>query len=297
MFTNVLAFRSYRYLWWAVASVVVGVVIYGSHTGSESPNGGTWQGYVLGTWATLLIVWLAFLGYRKRSYRSRLGTTQGWTSAHIYLGLAVLVLATLHCGAQFGWNVHTAAYALMTAVILSGLVGLHTYLNYPARLSANRAGRNRGELFGELFELNREGLNLARRCGADVHTAVRSSIERTQIGGGVIDQLSGRDRSAFEAPAGSPNGSPNGGRQPNPDQAVVIDLVADRITRANRRSEVTQLQDLLAVLCRRQAVLRRLREDIRLQGWLNMWLYVHVPLTIATLVALAVHVLVTFIYW
>jgi hypothetical protein len=289
MFTNLLAYRSYRYLWWAMASVLAGVVIYTSHSGGESPNGGTWQGYVLGTWAALLIVWLALLGYRKRSYRSKLGTIQGWTSAHVYLGLAVWVLATLHCGAQFGWNIHTVAYAFMSAVIVSGLVGLHTYLNYPARLSANRAGRSRADLFAELFELNHEGLDLARRCGADVHTAVRSSIERTRIGGSVRAQLSGRDDSSFD--------SPDAGARPNPDQSVVIDLVADRITRANRRSEVSQLQDLLAVLCRRQAVLRRLREDIRLQGWLNVWLYVHVPLTIATLVALAVHVLVTFIYW
>jgi hypothetical protein len=289
MFANLLAFRSYRYLWWAVGSVVAGIVIYASHSGSESPNGGTWQGYVLGTWAALLIAWLALLGYRKRSYRSSMGTIQGWTSAHVYLGLAVLVLATLHCGAQFGWNVHTAAYALMTGVILSGLVGLHTYLNFPARASANRGGRSRSELFAELYELNNEGLDIARRCGADVQTAVRSSIERTQIGGGVMAQLSGRDASSFD--------TLDAGRQPNPDQAAVIDLVAERITRADRRSEVSHLQDLLAVLCRRQAVLRRLREDIRLQGWLNAWLYLHVPLTIATLVALVVHVLVTFIYW
>jgi hypothetical protein len=289
MFANLLAFRSYRYLWWAVGSIVAGTVIYASHSGGEPPNGGTWQGYVLGTWAALLIAWLALLGYRKRSYRSSMGTIQGWTSAHVYLGLAVWVLATLHCGAQFGWNVHTAAYALMTGVILSGLVGLHTYLNFPARSSANRGGRSRSELFAELYELNNEGLEIARRCGADVQTAVRSSIERTQIGGGVISQLSGRDASSFD--------TLDAGRQANPDQAAVIDLVAERITRADRRSEVSHLQDLLAVLCRRQAVLRRIREDIRLQGWLNAWLYLHVPLTIATLVALVVHVLVTFIYW
>jgi hypothetical protein len=289
MFANLLAYRSYRYLWWALASVVVGTVIFASHSGGESPNGGTWQGYVLGTWAALLIVWLALLGYRKRSYRASMGTTQGWTSAHVYLGLAVWVLATLHCGAQFGWNVHTVAYALMTIVILSGLVGLNAYLNYPARLSANRGGRSRSELFAELYELNNEGLEIARRCGADVQTAVRSSIERTQIGGSVAAQLSGRDTSSFDTLDGS--------NQPNADQTAVIDLVGERITRADRRSEVSHLQDLLAVLCRRQAVLRRLREDIRLQGWLNVWLYVHVPLTIATLVALIVHVLVTFIYW
>lgn len=289
MFANLLQFRSYRYLWWALASIVAGILIYVSHSGSEPPNGGTWQGYVLGTWSALLVVWLALLGYRKRSYRSAMGTTQGWTSAHVYLGLTVLILATLHSGVQFGWNVHTAAYVLMAIVILSGLVGLHTYLNYPARLSANRAGRSRSELFAELYQLNQEGLELARRCGADVQTAVRSSIERTQIGGSVRAQLSARDASTFE--------TLDGGSRPNPDQGPTIDLVAERITRADRRSEVSHLQDLLAVLCRRQAVLRRLREDIRLQGWLNAWLYLHVPLTAATLVALVVHVLVTFIYW
>lgn len=289
MFTNLLRYRGYRYLWWALASIAIGWAIYASHGGTEPPNGGTWQGYVLGTWATLLILWLALLGYRKRSYRSALGTTQGWTSAHVYLGLAVWVLATLHGGAQFGWNVHTLAYALMTIVILSGVAGLYTYLNYPARLAANHAGHSRSELFAELYQLNREGQDLARRLSGDVQTAVRSAIERTRVGGSVLAQLSGRDGSSFE--------TLEHGSQPNPDQAAIIELVSARITRADKRTEVSHLQELLAVLCRRQSVLRRLREDVRLQGWLSAWLYLHVPLTIATLAALTAHIVSTFVYW
>ncbi|MDZ7667980.1 MAG: hypothetical protein U5Q16_00640 [Gammaproteobacteria bacterium] len=289
MFADILRFRSYRYLWWGLASIAAAWALYASHGGSEPPNGGTWQGYVLGTWAALLIVWLAWLGIRKRSYRSRLGTTQGWTSAHVYLGLAVWVLATLHAGFQLGANIHTVAYVLMTVVILSGVAGLYTYMSHPRKLAANRGGRNRSELFAELYELNREGQDLARRCGAEIQTAVRSSIDRTRIGGGVLAQLSGRDGSTFE--------TLEHGRQPNRDQSAVVDLVAQRITRADRRTEVAQLQELLAVLCRRQEVLRRLREDIRLQGWLNAWLYVHVPLTVATIAALAAHIVSTFIYW
>jgi hypothetical protein len=289
MFASLLRYRGYRYLWWALASSVAGWAVYASHTGSEPPNGGTWQGYVLGTWAALLIVWLTLLGVRKRSYRSGLGTTQGWTSAHVYLGIAAWLLATLHCALQFGWNVHTLAYALMTAVIVSGIAGLYGYVNYPGRLAANRAGHSRTDLFAELYELNRKGGELAARCGADVQIAVQSSIARTTLGGGALAQLSGRDRSAFE--------TLEGGRQPNVDQASVIDLVASRITRADRRAEVGHLQELLAVLCRRQSVLRRLRTDIRLQGWLKAWLYLHVPLTFATLATLVAHIVSTFIYW
>jgi hypothetical protein len=33
------------------------------------------------------------------------------------------------------------------------------------------------------------------------------------------------------------------------------------------------------------------------QGWLRLWLYVHVPLTLALLAALIAHILTTFMYW
>lgn len=289
MFANLLRYQSWRYLWWALASIVAGLFLYTSHASSEPPNGGTWQGYVLGTWAALLILWLAWLGVRKRSYRARTGTVQGWTSAHVYLGLAVWVLATLHCGLQFGWNIHTLAWALMTAVIASGIVGLYVYINYPVALSANRAGHSRSDLFAELFDLNRKGRELAARCSADVQLAVQSSIAGTTLGGGVVAQLSGRDRSRFD--------TLDAANQPNVDQAPVIDLVAARLTRADRRAEVGVLQELLAVICRRQSVLRRLRADIRIQGWLKAWLYIHVPLTFGTLMALVAHIVSTFIYW
>jgi hypothetical protein len=291
---SLLRFRGSRYLWWAAGLTLFSALLYSTQGGHHPPSGGTWQGYTLGTIGALLIVWLTMLGIRKRSYASSMGSVQGWTSAHVYLGLALLIVATLHSAVRFGWNLHTLAYVLMCAVIGSGIFGVWAYLSSPRQLSANSGGRPRAELFAELFELDKKGRELAGTCDPVVAIAVKSSIERTTIGGGAYMQLFGIDRSWYmrQESAASPSTLAN-----NVDQSAVIAYVANRVTRSARRGEPANLQALVAVLSRRQAVLRRIRRDIRLQAWLRLWLYVHVPLTFALLAALIAHILTTFMYW
>ena len=289
---NLLQYRGARYLWWSAGLSVACVVLYFTQ-GSKPHSGDTWQGYVLGTLGALLIVWLALLGIRKRRYASTVGTVQGWASAHVYLGIALLVIATLHCAMQFGANVHTLAYALMCVVIVSGIFGVYTYLSHPRAIAENRAGGARAQLFAELFELDRQVRALAGRCDAAINVAVNSSIERTAIGGSALTQLLGRDRSHFMRT--DPNASAK--LVVNVDQQGVIDFVAQRLPRAEKSVEVATLQELIVMLCRRQAVLRRIRRDIRLSAALKAWLYVHVPMTVALLGALVVHIVVTFAYW
>ena len=290
--TDVLRFRGGRYLWWSLIVTVASLAVYRSQRGLRPPAGDTWQGYVLGTVGALLILWLSLLAIRKRRYSSTMGTVQGWTSAHIYLGSALLVVATLHCGLQFGWNVHTLAYVLMVLVIASGLFGLYNYLHHPKLMAENREGASRADLFAELFGLDKQTREIAEVCAQPVHTAVDSSIERTAIGGGVWAQLFSRDKSLF---LWTDKGSTS--LTANPGQQAVIDFVAERIPRAEKSEETAKLQQLLLLLCRRQVIVRRIRRDIRLQGWLKLWLYFHVRVTAALFVALAVHIVSTFLYW
>ena len=241
-----------------------------------------------------MIVWLSLLGIRKRSYRSTMGTVEGWTSAHVYLGVGLLVIATLHCAFQFGLNVHTLLYVLMVGVILSGFFGLFAYLSYPRKLARVRSGRRRKDWLIELNELDAEIQGMVRRCDAHTLAVVESALDRTRLGGGVFAQLGGRDRSLVVDP-----GQPQGDSKlvANRDQDVVIDYLSGSIPRAGKREEALLLQDLLRLFGRRRSVLRRLRHDIRLMSWLRVWLYVHVPLTVAMLAALVVHILAVFLYW
>jgi len=290
---SLLRYQGARYLWWALSLLIVSGILYATQSATEPSSGGSWQGYVLGTVAALLIVWLALLGVRKRQYSSTLGSVQGWASAHVYLGGALVGVATLHCAAQFGWNIHTVAYVLMCAVIISGIFGVYSYLTHPSAIAKNREGGVRAQLFAELFDLDRQARTLANKCDSTIMLAVASSIERTAIGGSAVTQLLGRDLSFFMRSGAGADAT----LTLNIDQQAVIAFVAQRLPRADKSAEAALLQELIVVLCRRQAVLRRIRRDIRLHAALKAWLYVHVPLSIALIGAVLVHIVVTFIYW
>ncbi len=159
-------------------------------------------------------------------------------------------------------------------------------------LSDLRSGGSRDALFSELFELDKRGREIARNCDADVQSTVASSIARTALGGGVFAQLTGRDISRFVAPTAT-----GAATLSNRNQQAVIDFVAERVPRATKRAEAANLQALLSLLSRRQAVLGRLRRDVRVQSWMRIWLYIHVPVTFGLLAALIAHIISTFVYW
>src|ERR1044072_1827778 len=130
-----LRYRRYRWLKIAAGISAFTILVYLLTDVQPRPNGGSWLGYTLGTIGAGLIVWLSLLGIRKRGVKRRRRALKAWTSAHVYLGLALIVIGTLHTGFQFGWNVHTLAWVLMILVILSGIYGISVYSILPHGLS------------------------------------------------------------------------------------------------------------------------------------------------------------------
>lgn len=283
-----------RHAAWATGLCMASIALYLSQPSSLPPNGGSWQGYVLGTLGALLILWLALLGLRKRRYRSTLGTVQGWVAAHVMFGLALLVVATLHSAFQLGWNVHTLAYVLMCVVIASGVYGLYAYLRLPRILAAVHAGRRREDWLTALNRIDDDMRRAAQQADATTLAVVESAIDRTTLGGGVLAQVLGRDHSRMLDPAAQPAGSRTCS---NRFQQPLLDYLAARVPQARKRDEAAALQGLLGLAAQRARALAVLRASVALQARLQLWLYLHIPLTIGLIAALLVHILVVFLYW
>jgi hypothetical protein len=294
VYQSILNFKGGRYLWIALALSIGSIIAYQWHQPIGMPNGGTWLGYTLGTIGALLILWLLLLGVRKRSYNSTMGTVQGWTSAHVYLGSALLLIGTLHGGFQFGMNVHTLAYVLMVVVIVSGFFGIVVYVRYPSLMTINRSGDNLESLLEKVSKIDERSLRSATT--SNLSQLVQSAIDGCQIGGSWWQQLHGKGRSTIVVPfAFDVNAQEK--RQSNIDQTLVIDVLANRLSQLSGGDEAGSVQNLIANFAAKQTLLRRIRRDIQIRAIMKIWLYIHVPISFGLLAALITHIVVVFFYW
>src|SRR5258706_2640793 len=184
-----------RFRWFkaATALATLAAAAYLWHRPPLKPYGGTWLGYTLGTVGAVLILWLMAYGIRKRRYASTAGTVQGWLSAHVYLGTALVVIVTLHTGFELGWNVHTLAYVLMLLVVASGFYGVFFYLRVPGAMTQNLGEDTLDSMLLRLADLDRDVREKALSLPDDLFALVDRSVAGTRLGGSIVRLVSGRD--------------------------------------------------------------------------------------------------------
>jgi len=301
-----LAYRKFFYLKLGLGLIVLSIGAYALHDPPHGPNGGTWLGYTLGTIGAGLILWLLWYGVRKRQYHSNLGQVSGWLSGHVYLGSALLVVATLHCGFKFGWNVHTLSYVLMIMVIVSGAYGIFTYVRYPTRLTDNKGGMAIDAMLKEIGDLDGQCLRIAAEMGDKVHQMILRSIERTSFGrtpwrdalGGVGKGLEDLAREIKSIAGDAPTLAPlPGAAAPAAGGESTVFFVADQFASLRDRAKAALGHRLLDLITSKKALVMRVQRDLVYRKLLNSWLSLHLPLSIALLAALTVHVVTVFFYW
>ena len=267
---------NFRWVWRAAALCLIAVAGYFLIDAEPRPNGGSVDGYVAGTIAALLVLWLTLLGLRKRAITAGNWSLKAWVSAHVYLGLAVLVVATLHSGFQFGWNIHTLAYALMVLVVVSGLFGVTVYALLPRFLSRNRGETTQKQMLETLKALDRQINEAAQPLSEAQARVVQMSLDGSRVGGSLWRRLSG-------------------GRGGCGNRRALSRLKGLR--RQATDVELQLLDRMEELLQRKAAALAQVRRHLQIRAWLSVWLAVHVPATIALIAAITAHVFSVFIYW
>ena len=268
-----LAWDRFRFMKWGALLVLASAVLYVTVRPYGTPYGGGWTGYTLGTIGALLILWLTWFGYRKRKYAEGASRLASRLSAHVYLGSALFFVATLHTGLHFDWNVHTLAYVLMCLVIGSGIFGIFAYTRYPRLMTENRESMTTAQMLGRIAAIDDDLRLMVMPLDDPTVVAVERAIDTSYVGGSMWRQLSGHyPRCTTRAAIGYM-------------ESRGVDI-PDEIAEAWRQTRLKLDEKLM--------LLGRLRRDITYKALMDVWLYVHVPLTFALIAALSAHIISIF---
>lgn len=281
------------------------------------PGGSSRPGLVFGIAGALIIVFELLLWPRKRVRSWRLGSAQAWLRAHVWLGLLCLPLVLMHARLLvIGGLFNVALMAVFLVVIASGVWGLVLQQFIPRTLL--------DEVPAETIREQIEHV-AAREC-ADVERLVRAVCEPTGDGDHAPDDAVDGDDFAvvtgframtgiqgrvletlpvytvipgtreiarrFRAEvrpyllAGRAGGAPLAGRRE-----------ADAFFAALRAGAPAEAGDVIGRLERACEHRRQYDLQAALHDRLHAWLLVHVPLSVALGVLLAVHVPVALWYW
>ena len=273
--SNIFDYKRYRYFKLAVIIILIAFATYLIFEPAVGHYGGSWLGYSLGTASAVLVFLLAWYGVRKRRYRST-GTTQGWLSAHIYLGTALTFLATFHSGLHFGLNIHTVTYGILLVVVVSGFFGNYAYMIYPRLMTENMGEDNLDGLLLRIAESDKMARQIALLMPDDINDAVSRACRETSIGVSLLEQLKGF--------------------QPDCPSAMAVQeltVLGNDLPIEHRKL----YRDLYSIMVRRESLVRRARQDLMYRARMGFWLYFHVPFAIALLMAMVAHVIAVFFYW
>lgn len=233
-------------------------------------HGGSPMGLTYGVIALFLMLLLLSFGIRKRSYRSRFGTMEGWLQSHIWLGIFSLAVILAHTGFRFQDRVAVALMLVIAGIVISGIVGAVLYKTVPRALTEVESNLTIPEISEQINQLSRSMARIASGHSATfqrVYESLIRDIRPRSLGGWRLLLGGGRSLRADEKTG---------------DWAKQLSLVG--------RDEQPDLRQLL-VLSRQQKELHfRLLAQQRYRNILDFWLYVHIPLSIAMIVLLVAHV-------
>jgi hypothetical protein len=258
-------------LWITTIVLVVCSIGYILNDPLGGRNGGTALGYTYGIVATIGIVWLMAFGLRKRAYSSTLGTLEGWLAAHVWIGIGLLFLVPLHAGFSFGWNVHTLAYVLMVVTIVTGIWGAMNYVRLSSRIESHRGGSKGRAIIEHIQSLDRDLESLITKKSDAFLSFVKRFDFRFEPG--LIALL-------------------------NPQSIPAVDTKqAAELMLSLPQAEREDALSALGLIDQKVDLSRDILRESYIKMLLRVWLFIHVPVSVALCGALAIHIFSVFYMW
>jgi hypothetical protein len=264
----------------AQGAAIVGIAltgIYLYYNKDITPSGASPLGMAYGVLGVLGILFLIFLGVRKRWHRCAFGTMERWVNGHVYLGFLTVWVVSLHTGFHFGTDIHTLAYGLLIVVVVSGLLGLIVYQMVPPRLTQHETDISSAKIQAAFNRCLLEISNLAEGKSTLFKQFAQGELLRARkVAGLGWGTLFKRDKLNAKLTKRTREFSELLVRIPQAEQEDFARLCGVVL-------EKTELESKMA-------------SRMRLKNLLEAWLYVHVPASIALLVAVALHIVVVRYY-
>jgi hypothetical protein len=236
-------------------------------------NGGTTLGFTYGGISTAGMIFLMYYGIRKRyAYRAGSGTLKGWLGLHVWVGLALCIVVPMHSGFKLEWNLHAASYLLMVLTVLSGLWGAYAYLRYPPEMTGRREGITIRGSVDQMNSLSSELVVLAKKKSKPFLAALAK----------------------LEVPVNPTLGTLLFAR---PVHAFSKQELSD-ILGTLPRTEYQEGLKMSELASQRIVIANRLIGEASVAAQMRVWLFLHLPLSVACFVAMSAHIFwVLFYRW
>ena len=314
---------------WIVGTALVAVLAVAAYVIEwrdlgRLPGGSSRTGFVCGVIGGLIILFELLLWPRRRVRSWRIGSAQSWLRAHVWLGLLAVPLVILHARLLFigGW-LNVALVVLFLVVIASGVWGLALQQFLPRMLLEQVPAETIREQIDHVAAVQCHDLERLVRAlcepggvhasdghadepGVEAafdegdHAVVTGYRSLTGIQGRVLESVPVYDRIPGTAALSRRfftdirpyllQGAAGGSRMASPVDARRVLSGLSEIAPA----EAGDLIERIAAACETR---RQFDLQARIHGWLHGWLLVHVPLSFALGVLLAVHVPLALWYW
>lgn len=273
--------ESARWRRWVFGLFAALTALYVLYRFRQFPHGGSWPGIAFGIFASLLILLLLGYGVRKRQYHSRWGTMETWLQSHVYLGLLSLFVVLYHAGFRFQDKVAVAALVVLALVVLTGLFGAILYTTVPRILTDVQGDASPEELSDEIQRFTRSMARLTEGKSPTfrrIHERLVRELKPRPLSGWRVLFRSSRLRA--RRPARGSGGD---------DWTELLRQVGSE--------EQEDLRELLVRSRQAKEQLQRLVAQQKYKNLLDVWLYAHIPLSLALVVLVVTHLVAVFYYW